>query len=52
MANVIDSNEIDGVRLVEPDVHVDVRGFFLETYHAEKYRAGGICQRALRDVPL
>ncbi len=30
------------VILVEPDVHRDARGFFLETYHVEKYRAGGI----------
>ena len=33
---------LPGVVLVEPDVHQDTRGFFLETYHAEKYRAGGI----------
>ena len=31
-----------GVILVEPDVHRDARGFFLETYHAGKYKAGGI----------
>ena len=34
--------ELPGVVLVEPDIHRDGRGFFLETYHAEKYRAGGI----------
>jgi dTDP-4-dehydrorhamnose 3,5-epimerase len=34
--------ELPGVILVEPDVHRDPRGFFLETYHAVKYRAGGI----------
>ena len=33
---------IPGVIVIEPDVHRDSRGFFLETYHAEKYRAGGI----------
>lgn len=33
---------IPGVIVIEPDVHKDSRGFFLETYHAEKYRAGGI----------
>jgi dTDP-4-dehydrorhamnose 3,5-epimerase len=33
---------IPGVLIVEPDVHQDARGFFLETFHAEKYRAGGI----------
>ncbi len=31
-----------GVLAVEPDVHADARGFFLETYHAEKYRALGV----------
>jgi dTDP-4-dehydrorhamnose 3,5-epimerase len=30
------------VIVVEPDVHQDPRGFFVETYHAGKYRAGGI----------
>jgi dTDP-4-dehydrorhamnose 3,5-epimerase len=33
---------IPGVLLVEPDVHRDDRGFFLETYHREKYRRGGL----------
>ena len=30
--------ELPGVLVVEPDVHRDGRGFFLETYHADKYR--------------
>jgi dTDP-4-dehydrorhamnose 3,5-epimerase len=34
--------ELAGVLVIDPDVHHDPRGFFLETYHAEKYRAGGI----------
>jgi dTDP-4-dehydrorhamnose 3,5-epimerase len=34
--------ELPGVLLVEPDVHGDGRGFFLETYHSEKYGAFGI----------
>ncbi len=34
--------ELPGVIVVEPDVHRDARGFFLESYHAEKYRVGGI----------
>jgi len=34
--------ELPGVVVIEPDVHRDARGFFLETYHAEKYRAAGI----------
>lgn len=35
-------NEIPGLVLVEPTVHRDERGFFLETYHAERYHEGGI----------
>ena len=34
--------EIPGVIVVEPHVYRDTRGFFLEAYHAEKYREGGI----------
>ena len=34
--------EIPDVIVVEPDLHRDGRGLFLETYHARKYREGGI----------
>jgi len=34
--------DIPGVFLIEPDVHGDERGFFLETYHEEKYHEAGI----------
>ena len=40
---------IPGVIRVEPQVHRDDRGFFLETYHAEKYRAGGITADFVQD---
>lgn len=33
---------LPGVLVVEPTVHQDHRGFFLETYHREKYARGGI----------
>jgi dTDP-4-dehydrorhamnose 3,5-epimerase len=33
---------IPGVVVIEPDVHRDPRGFFLETYHADRYRAAGV----------
>ncbi|HVS02285.1 MAG TPA: dTDP-4-dehydrorhamnose 3,5-epimerase [Thermoanaerobaculia bacterium] len=36
------ATELPEVILVEPTVHRDERGFFLETYHLEKYRRGGI----------
>ena len=40
---------IPGVIIIEPYVHRDQRGFFLETYHAEKYRAGGISDVFVQD---
>jgi dTDP-4-dehydrorhamnose 3,5-epimerase len=33
---------LPGVLIVEPDVFRDPRGFFLETFHAARYREGGI----------
>jgi dTDP-4-dehydrorhamnose 3,5-epimerase len=33
---------LPGVIEIEPDVHRDERGFFLETYHSLKYADGGI----------
>jgi len=33
---------IPGLIVIEPDVHRDARGFFLETFHATKYAEAGI----------
>ena len=41
--------ELPDVLIVEPDVHYDGRGFFLETYQADKYRAGGIVSTFVQD---
>jgi len=41
--------EIPEVVIVEPDVFGDERGFFLESYHAEKYRNGGIDATFVQD---
>ena len=38
-----------GVILVEPTVHSDARGFFLETYHQRKYAGGGIAETFVQD---
>lgn len=43
------ATDLPGVVLVEPDVLRDARGFFLETYQAEKYRAGGIVETFVQD---
>lgn len=40
---------IPGVVLVEPDVHRDDRGYFLETFHAGKYGQAGIPERFVQD---
>jgi dTDP-4-dehydrorhamnose 3,5-epimerase len=41
--------DLPGVIVVAPDVHRDGRGFFLESYHAEKYLAGGIAGPFVQD---
>jgi len=40
---------LPGVVIVDPDVHGDHRGFFLETWHERKYREGGIDARFVQD---
>lgn len=41
--------ELPGVRLIEPDVYRDSRGYFLETYHNEKYVEGGLTAPFVQD---
>ena len=40
---------LPGVLIVEPVVHGDTRGFFLETYHAERYAEAGITGPFVQD---
>ncbi|HEX7180949.1 MAG TPA: dTDP-4-dehydrorhamnose 3,5-epimerase [Thermoanaerobaculia bacterium] len=40
---------LEKVILVKPDVWRDERGFFLETYHLEKYRDGGLPEAFVQD---
>ena len=40
---------LPGVIIIEPDVHRDDRGFFLESYHARKYSDGGIAATFVQD---
>jgi dTDP-4-dehydrorhamnose 3,5-epimerase len=40
---------IPGIILIEPTVHRDDRGFFLESYRESKYRDGGIRVRFVQD---
>ena len=41
--------EVAGVVLIEPQVHRDSRGFFLETFHAAKYAAAGLPTAFVQD---
>jgi dTDP-4-dehydrorhamnose 3,5-epimerase len=41
--------DLPGVLIVEPKVHGDERGFFLETYHEQRNRAGGITLPFVQD---
>ena len=43
------SGDLPGVIIIEPDVHQDGRGYFLESYQVEKYRAGGIAEPFVQD---
>jgi dTDP-4-dehydrorhamnose 3,5-epimerase len=43
------ATDIPGVIVVEPDVFRDARGFFLETYHADKFRAHGLTATFVQD---
>ena len=45
----VSSTELSGVILVDPQVHGDQRGFFVETYHAERYRDAGITDTFVQD---
>jgi len=40
---------LPGVIEIEPDVHRDERGFFLESFRADTYRAGGIDATFVQD---
>jgi dTDP-4-dehydrorhamnose 3,5-epimerase len=41
--------DLPGVLLIEPDVHRDARGFFLESYQYERYAEGGVTERFVQD---
>jgi dTDP-4-dehydrorhamnose 3,5-epimerase len=41
--------ELPGVLIIEPEVHHDPRGFFLETYHQRKYAELGVPAPLVQD---
>jgi len=38
----VHETELPGVLVIEPRVHRDARGFFLETFHQQRYRESGV----------
>jgi dTDP-4-dehydrorhamnose 3,5-epimerase len=45
----VETTSIAGVLLVTPTVFRDPRGFFVETYHEERYQAAGMPARFVQD---
>ena len=45
----LQSTELAGVLLIQPQTFADQRGFFLETYHLEKLRAAGLDATFVQD---
>ena len=41
--------EIEGLKLIEPQVFGDARGWFVEQYNAERYKAAGIVADSVQD---
>ena len=45
----VEQTSIPGVLIIEPDVHRDGRGYFVETYRADKYLRAGIADAFVQD---
>ena len=45
----VEQTSIPGVLIIEPDVHRDGRGYFVETYRADKYLQAGIADAFVQD---
>ncbi|HET9767238.1 MAG TPA: dTDP-4-dehydrorhamnose 3,5-epimerase [Thermoanaerobaculia bacterium] len=43
------TTDLPGVLVIEPTVHRDARGFFLESYNERRYREAGIADRFVQD---
>ena len=45
----VHDTDLPGLRLIEPDVYGDARGFFMETWNADRYAAHGIDASFVQD---
>ena len=45
----VTATELEGVLILEPRVFADERGFFMETFHAQRYRGAGVPTTFVQD---
>jgi dTDP-4-dehydrorhamnose 3,5-epimerase len=45
----VSATELEGVLILEPRLFADERGFFMETFHAERYRGAGVPTTFVQD---
>ena len=45
----VTSTDIEGVRIIEPRIFDDQRGYFLETYHLNRYKSAGLFEAFVQD---
>lgn len=45
----VETCEIEGLKIITPSVFGDERGYFMETYHYEEFKAAGIGQTFVQD---
>ena len=43
------NNSIDGIVVIEPDIHRDKRGYFMEIYHQKRYVKAGVISTFVQD---
>ena len=46
--NVLDA-ELEGLKIIDPDVFGDARGWFCEQYNAARYKAAGMAADFVQD---
>jgi dTDP-4-dehydrorhamnose 3,5-epimerase len=45
----VETTALEGVIIIEPRIFKDQRGYFMETYHADRYRQTGFPRRFVQD---
>lgn len=45
----VETNDIEGLKVITPAVFGDERGYFMETYHYEEYKKAGIAAEFVQD---